>query len=63
MSVCLGRPHTQPCCAKSTRRQPGERWIPVCCSREAASRSEVQTSKVRPTAVGGISSAVSMAAT
>ena len=62
MSVCLGRPHTHPRCAKSTRSHPGEICTPVCCSRYAASRSEVQASNVRPTALGGVSSAVSMAA-
>lgn len=60
--MCLGRPQAQPCWAKSARSQPGERRTPVCCSKWADSRSDVHTSKAKPTCVGGVSSALSMAA-
>ncbi len=61
LRVCLGRPHTQPRWPTSTRSQPGQRCTPVCCSRYAESRSDVHTSNTKPSALGPVSSAVSIA--
>jgi hypothetical protein len=62
LRVCWGRPQTPPCSATSARRQPAQMCAPVCCSRETDHRSDVHTSKAKPSCVGGDSSAASIAA-
>jgi hypothetical protein len=55
--VCLGRPQAKRCWASNARSQPGAIPTPLVRARYEQSRSEVHTSKPRPSWRGEVSSA------